>query len=680
MNVKHLVSASNLFFKIAQESFHFENGNKYWGKQGSGILIVCLEDKTALLLKRSDNVEQPGTWGIAGGAIAPDEDTDRGAKREAQEELGSLPKLDDLLDVVKYLDGNFTYTTYVYSISLKEKREWSPKIQLNWENSAAKWFPLDALPGNLHFGVKYLKDNFKERGIDVFDDPQDKYDWLRRELRVLMYHSNIPPKLISEAIQKIDPKHTDASILDEIKKFFVSNKDFESVKKINKLILLLKNRPRPTTDREKPRHERASYEQYLYHGTSLADALSILKNNTFVKSGAYYKLSLTPDLTIAGNFGDVVFVFDAKKLQRRGARKIKYLSEEEILKLERSGEIAENLDKSKLPERYMAEKEWYIPLPFTFKNDELVKLIVLGSEHTSKENREKFKYIIESLHDIPVQIMNSPSYSAYSPKISERPEDTEFSDIRFNIMSNLADNFFELKKYVRKIIVKKFDDDTYKINSILREISSNCLKLEDEVTKKVFSREDLTSFTNAEKYFSNSLQDLSKFETYPEIKYLINLLSAVISGLKKISDIFVNKFLSEDKPEKYFLNMWKAPASYFPLIKKWVHDNIDEALAKLKANNYNIIGFDYYFGDYPAVEKIPVEVWKHYPNVLLLNPNIGKLPESTLKQIFYNNPKFEVEGDVVEGLQWYADMDVKNNPVHISGVNKLIKIFQEAGA
>lgn len=73
---------------------------KYWGTEGAGLLFVCQEDNTCLLLKRSHSVQEPGTWGIAGGAIEISNDEDNsgpessmdGAKREAIEELGSLPK------------------------------------------------------------------------------------------------------------------------------------------------------------------------------------------------------------------------------------------------------------------------------------------------------------------------------------------------------------------------------------------------------------------------------------------------------------------------------------------------------------------------------------------------------------------------------------------------------------
>ena len=40
-----------------------------WGLAGSGVLYYCPEDNTILLLLRSNEVEDPGIWGIPGGAV-----------------------------------------------------------------------------------------------------------------------------------------------------------------------------------------------------------------------------------------------------------------------------------------------------------------------------------------------------------------------------------------------------------------------------------------------------------------------------------------------------------------------------------------------------------------------------------------------------------------------------------
>ena len=153
----NLLPISTFFSKLAEDFYHSSSGHRYWGKQAAGILILCLQDATALLLLRSENVQHPGTWGIAGGAVSEEEETQDGALREAEEELGSLPHFEKLLDTVVYQDGGFSYHTFIYNISLEEKENWTSQISLNWENDDFKWFDLRNLPNGLHFGVVYLE-------------------------------------------------------------------------------------------------------------------------------------------------------------------------------------------------------------------------------------------------------------------------------------------------------------------------------------------------------------------------------------------------------------------------------------------------------------------------------------------------------------------------------------------
>jgi len=138
----------------------------YWGKKASGMLFICREDGTILLLKRSMRVEDPGTWGIPGGAVGegfhgkehggkdPDNETFlSSAVKETWEELGVVPKVGTLLISTSYRDGSFTYKTYIYDIPLSEKEQFSKQIRLNWENDYWFWFDYEGLPTNMHKGV-----------------------------------------------------------------------------------------------------------------------------------------------------------------------------------------------------------------------------------------------------------------------------------------------------------------------------------------------------------------------------------------------------------------------------------------------------------------------------------------------------------------------------------------------
>ena len=45
----------------------YRSNPEFYGKAGAGILFFC--QNQVLLLERSPNVQEPGTWGIPGGAI-----------------------------------------------------------------------------------------------------------------------------------------------------------------------------------------------------------------------------------------------------------------------------------------------------------------------------------------------------------------------------------------------------------------------------------------------------------------------------------------------------------------------------------------------------------------------------------------------------------------------------------
>jgi len=117
--------------------------------KAAGILIICSEDKSIYLMKRSSIVLMSGTWAIPGGSVKEGEKPFIGALRECFEEMGSVPIPVDKIGEVSL----FYYTTYAYDITLNAKIYWRPII--NCEHSDARWFSLDNLPRNLHPGVKY---------------------------------------------------------------------------------------------------------------------------------------------------------------------------------------------------------------------------------------------------------------------------------------------------------------------------------------------------------------------------------------------------------------------------------------------------------------------------------------------------------------------------------------------
>lgn len=67
----------------------------HWGALGgAGLLLRYVPASGAavfLLTQRSRTVDQPGTWGVPGGAIRAGETPEAAALREAREELAVLP-------------------------------------------------------------------------------------------------------------------------------------------------------------------------------------------------------------------------------------------------------------------------------------------------------------------------------------------------------------------------------------------------------------------------------------------------------------------------------------------------------------------------------------------------------------------------------------------------------------
>jgi uncharacterized protein len=126
-------------------------------EQGAGILFVCMDDNTVLLAKRSQSVSEPGTWGVPGGTLEPGENTVQAAKREAIEELGSLPKKIRPIQSLTNNRGDWEYVIFVVEITLDEKAVWTPSIRLNDENDKIVWFRLSRLPEALHSSIDIIR-------------------------------------------------------------------------------------------------------------------------------------------------------------------------------------------------------------------------------------------------------------------------------------------------------------------------------------------------------------------------------------------------------------------------------------------------------------------------------------------------------------------------------------------
>lgn len=116
-------------------------GSRHWGRHGAAGLLLFRPapgGTQVVLQHRALWSDQGGTWGIPGGALAPDEPAVDGAVREAAEEAGIDP---GALEVVatRVLDhGTWSYTTVIArATGFQDARATDP------ESLEIAWVPLD---------------------------------------------------------------------------------------------------------------------------------------------------------------------------------------------------------------------------------------------------------------------------------------------------------------------------------------------------------------------------------------------------------------------------------------------------------------------------------------------------------------------------------------------------------
>jgi len=124
----------------------------YWGRAGSGLIILARDTGRLLLPFRSQEVLEPGTWGTWGGAIDPGQEPLESALREAAAETGHPVSGTDAMLLLVYRDdeAGFSYHTFLVT----EDREFEPS--LNWESDDAAWFGHGDWPSPLHPGLAAL--------------------------------------------------------------------------------------------------------------------------------------------------------------------------------------------------------------------------------------------------------------------------------------------------------------------------------------------------------------------------------------------------------------------------------------------------------------------------------------------------------------------------------------------
>ena len=132
----------------------------FWGRAGAGVLFQALDTGRILIAHRSEDVEEPGTWGTWGGAIDQGEDPKVAASREAAEETGARADPRNVIPmyIFKHPSG-FRY----YNFLVLVPSEFNPR--LNWESQGYAWFDYGEWPKPLHPGTAELLNDRRSLAI-----------------------------------------------------------------------------------------------------------------------------------------------------------------------------------------------------------------------------------------------------------------------------------------------------------------------------------------------------------------------------------------------------------------------------------------------------------------------------------------------------------------------------------
>lgn len=143
----------------------FEAETEVKQKQGAGVLLFAEKQKTFLVLKRSNWVPEPGTWGVAGGSLEPGETVMQALQREVAEEVGPVSFI-DLIPAFVWQSPDLVYHNFIGTVD----SEFEPDLSINTEaeklhqeseNVEYKWVTLDELISipNKHYGLMALIEN-----------------------------------------------------------------------------------------------------------------------------------------------------------------------------------------------------------------------------------------------------------------------------------------------------------------------------------------------------------------------------------------------------------------------------------------------------------------------------------------------------------------------------------------
>lgn len=161
--------------KVLRETYYTDDsGKQFWGAQGAGVLPIASSTGRILIAHRSPHVEQPGTYGVWGGAIDPGENPKQAAKRELAEEAGYRGRI-KMVDSHVYTSpgGDFKYYNYLGIV----EEEFEPRM--DWETQGYRWVTwneLNQMRSKLHFGLEELIDEDSRTILKYAISERDQLD------------------------------------------------------------------------------------------------------------------------------------------------------------------------------------------------------------------------------------------------------------------------------------------------------------------------------------------------------------------------------------------------------------------------------------------------------------------------------------------------------------------------
>lgn len=125
----------------------------FWGAQAAGCIFVAEDTGRIMLAHRSEDVQEPHTWGGFGGAIDNGEDPSESVLREIVEETRYAGPV-NLIPLYVFRSDTFRYYNFLAVVP----NEFEPI--LDWENQGYAWVEWGDFPRPLHFGlVKLFSDS-----------------------------------------------------------------------------------------------------------------------------------------------------------------------------------------------------------------------------------------------------------------------------------------------------------------------------------------------------------------------------------------------------------------------------------------------------------------------------------------------------------------------------------------